>query len=120
MVSITTDVGTSWSCIADNNTVNNDIVCICTSEDRLLFWWHFHNSILTSEERNVILDAEKQRLRSELIIEKKTMSILSIINVLFDYTLYLLPVFKIGDMITIERQGNIYIRISRELSSVLS
>jgi hypothetical protein len=44
------------------------------SEDRVLFWWHFHNSILTSEERNVILDAEKQRLRSELIIEKKTMS----------------------------------------------
>jgi hypothetical protein len=39
-----------------------------------LFWWHFHNSILTSEERNAILDAEKQRLRSELIIEKKTMS----------------------------------------------
>ena len=39
-----------------------------------MFWWHFHNSILTPEERNVILDVEKQRLRSELIIEKKTMS----------------------------------------------
>lgn len=54
--------------------VNMSNQCICPCGEKTWYWIQFLQSNLTDEEKNLILDAEKERIRQTLLIKKSALT----------------------------------------------
>lgn len=70
-VSVTDPASTSvLSSNTNYNTANLNNTCLCACDSRTQFWINFFQSNLTDEEKNAILEEEKERLKNILMVDK--------------------------------------------------
>lgn len=54
-------------------TSTGNCMCSCTTA-RQMFWWDFYHGNYTVQEKAAILEVERQRLRSELLVNKSSLT----------------------------------------------